>query len=83
MSQYEKFLKTLLRGASDGNIRYSELCSFLKKLGFDARQKGRSHHIFTKDGVEEIVNLQEREGGKAKPYQVRQVREILSKYNLQ
>jgi hypothetical protein len=40
-----------------------------------------SHHIFTKPGVMERINLQ-REGSKAKPYQVRQVRKILSQYKL-
>ena len=38
-----------------------------------------SHCIFFRDGVEEIVNIQPR-GGQAKPYQVRQVRDLLLKY---
>ena len=40
-----------------------------------------SHHIFTKPGIVERINLQ-REGSKAKPYQVRQVRKILAQYKL-
>jgi hypothetical protein len=32
-------------------------------------------------GVEEILNLQPR-GGKGKPYQVKQVRDVILKYNL-
>jgi hypothetical protein len=44
------------------------------------RVKG-SHHIFTRDSVEEILNLQPR-GANAKPYQVRQVREVIVKYKL-
>jgi hypothetical protein len=47
---------------------------------FELRVK-RSHHIFFRQGVEEIINLQPRES-LAKPYQVKQVREILIKYNL-
>lgn len=39
------------------------------------------HFAFTKDGVEEIVNIQPA-GNKAKPYQVKQVREIILKYRL-
>ena len=35
-------------------------------------------HIFTREGVEEIVNVQPK-GGNAKPYQVRQV---ITKYKL-
>jgi len=37
--------------------------------------------MFRKSGVEEKINLQ-REGSKAKVYQVRQVRNILLKYKL-
>ncbi|MBA7683415.1 hypothetical protein ES703_91779 [subsurface metagenome] len=44
------------------------------------RIKG-SHHVFRKYGVIEKVNLQ-KEGNKAKPYQVRQVRNIIVKYKL-
>ena len=36
---------------------------------------------FRKPGVAEMINLQ-REGSKAKPYQVRQVRFIMLKYQL-
>jgi hypothetical protein len=40
-----------------------------------------SHHLFRKVGVEERINLQ-REGGNAKPYQVKQVRAVIVKYKL-
>jgi hypothetical protein len=40
-----------------------------------------SHHIFTKEGVEEILNLQPK-GRQAKPYQVKQVRRVILKYRL-
>jgi hypothetical protein len=49
-------------------------------LGFSERIRG-SHHIFTKNGVEEIINLQDKSGN-AKPYQVKQVRDIIVKYRL-
>lgn len=56
------------------------MCQLLRKIGFQERIKG-SHHIFTKEGVVEILNLQPREG-KAKSYQVKQVRQVLLKYHL-
>jgi hypothetical protein len=40
-----------------------------------------SHHIFTRLGVMERINLQS-EGSKTKPYQVRQVRKMLANYKL-
>jgi hypothetical protein len=48
--------------------------------GFRMRTNG-SYHIFTQSGVVERIDIQ-REGAQAKPYQVRQVRKILAKYNL-
>ena len=76
----EKTLEKLLRGESDANIRFEELCHLLQAKGFRMRVSG-SHHIFTQAGVMERINLQ-REGTKAKPYQVRQIRKILANYKL-
>ncbi len=76
----DKTLEKLLRGASDANIRFGEICDLLQAKGFRMRVSG-SHHIFTKSGVMERINLQ-REGSQAKPYQVKQVRKVLAKYKL-
>ena len=54
--------------------------ALLRNLGFDERVRG-SHHIFRKAGVAELINLQ-RDGNDAKPYQVTQVRRVISKYRL-
>jgi predicted RNA binding protein YcfA (HicA-like mRNA interferase family) len=75
-----KTIEKLLRGESDANIRFEELCQLLQAKGFRMRVSG-SHHIFTRSGVMERINIQ-REGSKAKPYQVRQVRRILAQYKL-
>ena len=80
MGQYEKLLSELLRGKSDANIEFDELCQLLRRLGFDERVRG-SHHIFRKSGVEERINLQH-DGRKAKAYQTRQVRAVIVKYGL-
>ena len=80
MSQQDKLLAKILSGASDTNISFEQLCQLLIRLGFDERIRG-SHHIFTKEGVEEILNLQLKQA-KAKAYQVKQVREMLLKYQL-
>jgi predicted RNA binding protein YcfA (HicA-like mRNA interferase family) len=80
MSKYEKLLLQILSGTSDANIKFEDLCNLLKKLGFEMRVRG-SHHIFRKESIIEKINLQ-REGDKAKPYQVKQVRNIILKYKL-
>ena len=80
MNRNFKLLERILHAASDANIPFRQMCQLLKKLGFEERIRG-SHHIFAKDGVEEIINLQSK-GSKAKPYQVKQVRNLILKYKL-
>ena len=80
MSKLEKILLKVLRGNSDANISFSEFRQLLANLEFSERVRG-DHHIFTKKGIEEILNVQPK-GSKAKPYQVRQVRNIILKYKL-
>ncbi|OHE57582.1 MAG: toxin HicA [Thermodesulfovibrio sp. RBG_19FT_COMBO_42_12] len=80
MSKYEKLLLKIFSGASDANIEFEDLCNLLKHLGFEMRIKG-SHHIFRKEGMIEKINLQ-RDDNMAKPYQVKQVRNIILKYKL-
>ena len=80
MGKYEKLLEQILLGSSDANIDFDELCRLLVQMGFDMRVRG-SHHIFRKQGVEERINLQ-RDGSKAKLYQVRQVRAMILRYKL-
>ena len=80
MTKISKFLYKVLRGTSDTDISFDELCGLLTALGFSERTRG-SHHIFSHTGIEEIINLQAK-GSKAKPYQVKQVRQLIVKYRL-
>jgi hypothetical protein len=80
MPSRDKTLEAVLRGTSDANIGFRDLCNLLKRLGFTERVRG-SHHIFSRTGIEEILNLQPRQG-KAKSYQVKQVRDAILKYKL-
>lgn len=80
MSQYEKLMWSILSGTKDRNILFSDLQIVMERLGFQCRIKG-GHFIYTMDGVEEIINLQPA-GNKAKPYQVKQVRNLILKYRL-
>ncbi len=59
---------------------FDVLVSVLQRLGFELRLRG-SHHLFSREGVVEILNLQPR-GATAKPYQVRQVRRVILRYRL-
>jgi hypothetical protein len=78
MSKIEKLILAILRGKSDSNTRFDDLRNLLLHFGFQERVSG-SHHIFVKEGIEELINLQ-RGGNLAKPYQVKQVRRIIVRY---
>jgi len=80
MAKDAKLLRKILSGRSDANISFRDLRRLLLALGFAERTRG-SHHLFVREGVEELLNLQ-RDGSKAKPYQVRQVRSVIVRYGL-
>lgn len=70
----------ILNGSQDKNIKFNDLCHVLDKLKFNKRIKG-DHHIYYKADIEEIINIQP-DGNLSKPYQVKQVRNIILKYKL-
>jgi len=75
MDRNQKTLEHILMRRGDANVPFSDLCRLLTALGFSERIRG-DHHIFAMEGIEEILNLQPKVG-KAKPYQVGQVRRLL------
>ena len=72
-----KVFKQVMRGRSDTNVPFKKLRRLLLNLGFQERIGGGSHHKFCIAGLGRPINLQPVEGGKCKPYEVRQVREVL------
>ncbi len=75
-----KLLQKLLSGSK--NIRFSEAVACAEMFGFRLDRVKSSHHIFVHSEVPELVNLQSVKG-KAKPYQVKQLLELVERYNLQ
>lgn len=75
-----KLLAKALRGSK--NLRFGEAVELAKAFGFRLSRTKGSHHIFVHPTARELVNLQQVDG-KAKPYQVRQLLEIVERYNLQ
>ena len=82
MGKFEKIIYKLLSGSSDTNFTFEELRTLLVSLYFEERKTSGSHRIFTKKGVVGIINLQRDKNNKAKPYQVKQVRDFLVKNKL-
>lgn len=81
MGKHEKTLQQVLLGRADANIAFADIRGLLLALGFAERVRG-DHHIFTRNGIEDIINLQPL-GAKAKPYQVQQVRNTILRYKLE
>ena len=75
----DRLLRRILDGGSDANIRFVELRRLLTRLGFHERIRG-SHHIFYRDDIPEIINIQP-DGSQAKRQQVRQIRDLIMKYS--
>jgi predicted RNA binding protein YcfA (HicA-like mRNA interferase family) len=62
-------------------VTYAELVSIVESAGFKLARKEGSHRVFTRSDVAEIINLQAK-GRRAKPYQVKQVIEIIERYGI-
>ena len=82
MSKIEKLLLKLLAGNSDSNFSIDELKTILLQLGFYERKGAGSHILYKRDGIGELINIQSDTGGKAKAYQIKQIRNIIIKYKL-
>jgi hypothetical protein len=80
MAKHEKLLQRILHGKSDSSVSFEDLRNLLIYLGFVERIRG-GHHIFVKEGVMDLINLQ-RDKKMAKAYQVRQVRSVIVQYGL-
>ena len=80
MSKAEKLFDKLMVGRNDANFSFDDLCTLLTQLGYNARKTKGSHIIFQRGTS--FLNLQPSTGGKAKAYQVRQVRQELQNLNL-
>ena len=80
MTSAPKIFDAVMDDRKDNNIPFTDLQKLLDVLGFSYRVKG-SHYIYWREGIAEIINIQS-DNGKAKAYQVKQVREIIRKYKL-
>ena len=80
MPSADKILMETMSGTKDRNIKFSDLQKLLVNMGFSCRIKG-DHFIYFHSSIDEIINIQP-DGSKAKPYQVKQVRDLILKYKM-
>ncbi len=74
-----KLLKKLQGGSK--NLRFSDVVACARAVGFRLDRVNGSHHIFVHTRCDRLINLQE-VNGKAKPYQVKQLLDLIECYNL-
>jgi hypothetical protein len=68
-------------GAVQSSNTVSKICGRCSPAWAFAERIRGDHHIFSKTGVAEILNLRPC-GSLAKPYQVKQVRAVIVRYKL-
>ena len=77
MSKSEKLLARL-RNSSSG-IRFEEACKIAERLGFQRKAGQGSHRTYAREDEPLLLNFQNR-GGFIKPYQARQLLNMVEKY---
>jgi hypothetical protein len=81
LSRWAKFYGKLWSGQADNEIEFDELVTYLERLNFSkSGGSGGSHHKMKHVDCLGLVNLQPKSDGKAKSYQVDQVRKVLETY---
>lgn len=74
-----KLLQRALSGSK--NLRFSEAVSLVEAFGFRLSRISGSHHIFVHPELSQLINIQNVKG-KAKPYHIRQLLDLIERYNL-
>ena len=80
VGEQDRLLLRIFGGTSDATILFDGRCHLRQRLGFAERLRG-SHHLVTKEGLEDILNLQP-QGRHAQPDQVKHVRRVILTYHL-
>lgn len=74
-----KLIEKLLSGSK--NVRFSEAVACARLYGFELSRINGDHQIFVHPDIPELLNLQDVDG-KAKPYQIKQLLQLIERYNL-
>ena len=67
---------------SPNNFRFADVCTLAEAFGFRLARVSGSHHIYVHPAVRELINLQDVHGH-AKPYQIRQLLQLVERHNLE
>jgi hypothetical protein len=76
----KKLLEKALRNPK--GLKFLELVYLAESFGFSIVRVNGGHHILRRQGLEELLNIQN-VSGEAKAYQVKQLLALVEKYNLE
>ena len=76
-----KVYEAVISGKSDNNINFSDFVNLLISLGFEFKRQKGSHTMYCHNYINAFMNIQ-KDGNKAKGYQVEQLRGIIITNNL-
>lgn len=77
----QKIYNDVMSGKSDNNIHFSDFRNLIIDLGFDFIRQNGSHLQYFHHDINAFMNIQ-KDGSKAKGYEVRQLRKLITKYGL-
>ena len=77
----KKTYNAVLSGTSDNNIRHSSFINLIINLRFLFVRQNGSHAVYHNADIREFMNVQ-KDGSKAKAYQVEQLRKLIVKHGL-
>ncbi len=79
MSTKEKLIQKVLHAPAH-SVPFRDVQYFLVHIYCMDERIAGDHFIYRKAGIPDIINIQPGRDGMAKPYQLRQVRELVKKY---
>ena len=80
MAKKSKILQKILAGSK--NVRFREFLSLLEAFGFELERINGSHHLLSHPKAIELLSVQPKKNGDAKPYQMRQFLKLVEAYDL-
>lgn len=81
MTRKEKRRQKVVSGRQDANVSLAELTGVLR-ISASRRFRTSAAIKWAREDIPEFAEVQEAKGGKAKPYQVAQVRNLIESYKL-
>jgi hypothetical protein len=78
VSRLHKLIQTIRNNPKD--VRFDDACKVAVEIGFTAKGGKGDHNSFSRTGEPVGLNFQKRGGGKIKPYQAKQLIEMIDKY---